>query len=90
MTEKKEPNIIFPCEDYVIKSMGDAEPDFQASVEAVVESIAPGYDRSKTVSKLSAKGNYMSGNVWITATGTEQLETLNTRLREDSRVKMVL
>lgn len=90
MTEQEKPKIIFPCDNYVIKIMGDAEADFQSSVEAIVESVAPGFDRSKTVSKLSAKGNFMSVNVWITATGVDQLEELHTRLKADVRVKMVL
>ena len=90
MTEQEKPKIIFPCDNYVIKIMGDAEADFQSSVEAIVESVAPGFDRSKTVSKLSAKGNFMSVNVWITATGVDQLEELHNRLKADVRVKMVL
>ncbi len=90
MTEQEKPKIEFPCPDYVIKIMGDATDGFQSTVEEIVEQVAPGYDRSKTTTKLSAKGNFVSVNVWITATGKDQLEDLHVRLKADSRVKMVL
>jgi len=90
MSDQEKPKIEFPCPDYVIKIMGDADITFQHDVEEIVEHFAPGFDRSKTTAKVSAKGNYLSVNVWITATGTEQLESLHQGLQKDSRVKMVL
>lgn len=90
MAEQEAPKIKFPCPDYGIKIMGTAEQSFQADVEHIVEQFAPNFDRSKTTSKESAKGNYVSVNVWITATGPDQLEALHQGLKKDARVKMVL
>lgn len=90
MTEQEAPKIEFPCPDYVVKIMGIAADGFQLAVETIVDQHAPGFDRSKTTVKPSAKGNYVSVNVWITATGPEQLQALNEALRKDSRVKMVI
>lgn len=90
MSDQEKPKIEFPCADYVIKIMGDSDVTFQSDVEAIVEVFAPGFDRTKTTSKTSAKGNYLSVNVWITATGPEQLDALHQGLKKDIRVKMVL
>ena len=90
MTEQEKPKIDFPCPDYVIKIMGDATDEFQEWVESIVEQVAPGYDHNKTTIKHSKKGSFMSVNVWITATGVDQLQDLHVRLIADPRVKMVI
>lgn len=90
MSDQEKPKIEFPCADYVIKIMGASDVTFQNDVEKIVEAFAPGFDRTKTTAKVSAKGNYLSVNVWITATGPEQLDALHQGLKKDSRVKMVL
>lgn len=88
--EQEKPKIEFPCPDYIIKVMGEASGQFQDRVENIIIEFAPSLDRSRTESRMSAKGNYMSVSVWITATGIEQLTLIHQALVADSSVKMVL
>lgn len=90
MSEVEPPKIEFPCEDYPIKVIGLVDQDFKEFVLNVVEKYAPGFDAGRMQIAISAKGNYQSMTLWITATGAEQLSELNRELRVSELVKLVL
>ena len=77
----------FPC-SFTFKVMGYAKPELPEKVLAVIQRHAPG-DYTPTI-KPSAKGNYHSVSVNITATSIEQVETLYKELGEIDIVRMVL
>jgi len=77
----------FPCQ-FTYKVMGYAKPELTDLVLAVIQRHAPG-DYSPKI-KPSAKGNYQSVSVTITAKNIEQIETLYKELGEIDIVRMVL
>ncbi|WP_136064221.1 HP0495 family protein [Modicisalibacter radicis] len=83
------PRVEFPC-DYPIKIVGDAAPDFEATVVEVIETHAPGLDRRTVNAVDSRNGKFRSVRVTITATGHEQLQALFASLKATGRVHMVL
>ena len=86
--EDQKPKIEFPCQ-YPIKVMGDSADDFQ---QFVIDSLArhAEVDDSSLKVKQSAKGNFQSVTLTITATGVKQLEAIYADLKLSGRVKMVL
>ena len=86
--EDQKPKIEFPCQ-YPIKVMGDTAHDFEAFVVEVLQRHAE-VDIKATKIKQSAKGNFQSITVIITATGKPQLEAIYAELKISGRVKMVL
>lgn len=90
MTEQEPPKIEFPCPDYPIKVMGFAGSDFREFVLQVVEQHAPGFDSTLIEVRDSKNGKYQSITLKITATGPDQLSSLNTELRKNTLVKLVL
>jgi len=90
MSEPKPPKIEFPCEDYPIKVLGEAHPDVHSFVIEVMERHAPGFDQTRITINESSKGSFKSLTIWITATGEDQLSAINTDLRVDKRIKMVM
>ncbi len=89
MTEQEAPQIEFPC-SYPVKVMGDAHPEMHEHVLQVMETHAPGFDRSEITIRDSSKGRWQSITVVITATGKPQLSAIFEDLKTSSRVKMVL
>ena len=83
------PKVEFPCA-YPIKIVGDATPDFKASILDIVEIHAPGFDRSSVSLADSRNGKFQSVRVTITATGDAQLRELFSSLKATGRVHMVL
>ncbi|QJQ94103.1 MULTISPECIES: YbeD family protein [Halomonadaceae] len=79
----------FPC-DYPLKIVGDAADDFHLVVADVVESHAPGFDRTTLSVVDSRNGKFQSVRVTIVATGQPQLEALFAELKSTGRVHMVL
>ena len=77
----------FPC-SFTFKVMGYAKPELPEKVLAVIQRHAQG-DYTPSI-KPSAKGNYHSVSVNITATSIEQVETLYKELGEIDIVRMVL
>ncbi len=77
----------FPCK-FTYKVMGYAKPELPDLVLGVIQKHAPG-DYIPAV-KPSAKGNYHSVSITITATSIEQVETLYKELGEIDIVRMVL
>lgn len=85
-----KPVIEFPCENYPIRVMGESGESLCQFVMDVFERHAPGYDRSRVQVRPSRNGRFESVCVFITATGTRQLEDLFTDLKQNPAVKMVL
>jgi|TARA_B110000967_G_scaffold80189_1_gene82963 hypothetical protein len=88
-TEDSAPLIEFPC-DYPIKVLGSAVPELHQHVLQVMDTHAPGFDRTKIAIRDSSKGKWQAITVIIKATGKPQLEEIFADLKTSSRVKMVL
>jgi len=89
VSEEEAPKIEFPC-DYPIKVLGEAHPELHSHIYQVMETHAPGFDRTKITIRDSSKGRWQSMTLVITATGKPQLEEIFAELKTNSRVKMVL
>ena len=90
MTEQQPPKIEFPCEDYVIKVLGDADTEMHSYVLEIIERHAPGFDQTRITISESSKGRFQSLTLWITATGESQLRAINDDLRSSKKIKMVM
>jgi len=90
VTEKDAPKIEFPCPDYPVKVMGEANDEMTALVMEVMTLEAPGFDRQKITVKGSSKGRFQSITVFITATGVPQLERIHQTLVASPLIKLVL
>ena len=86
---QEPPKIEFPCA-YPIKVLGRQEADFRATVLAVFERHAPGFDTQAITERNSRKGSFVSLTVTITATGRAQLDALHKDLIATGVVQMVL
>ena len=89
MNEQEKPQIEFPC-PYPIKILGDAGPELPEHILRVLDTHAPGYQRSEMTSRESSKGKWQSITVVITATGKAQLDAIFADLKTNTKVKMVL
>lgn len=90
MSEQQPPKIEFPCENYPIKVLGDADHEMHNYVVEIIERHAPGFDQTRITVTESSKGRYQSVTVWITATGEQQLRAINEDLRISKKIKMVI
>ena len=90
MTEPLPPKIEFPCENYPIKVLGDADHEMHCYVLEIMERHAPGFDQTRITTAESSKGRFQSLTVWITATGESQLRAINDDLRISQKIKMVM
>lgn len=90
MVDQEPPKIEFPCEDYVIKIVGDACDEMVDFALKTTESFAPGFDRDKISIKKSGKGRFHSVTLFITATGVEQLQSYHRALMAHPNIKMVI
>lgn len=90
MSEPEAPKIEFPCEGYPIKIMGYAEPSFREYVLTVIERHAPGFDAQRMTIRDSRNGRFQAMTVFITATGTDQLQAIFDDLKRSELVQMVL
>lgn len=88
--EQQPPKIEFPCENYPIKVLGDADHEMHSLVIEVMERHAPGFDQTRITINQSSKGRFQSVTVWITATGIEQLSAIHNDLRVSKKIKMVM
>ncbi|MCY1186505.1 hypothetical protein D3C76_980580 [compost metagenome] len=89
-TETPAPKIEFPCERYPIKVIGDAGDGFSDLVIEIIQRHAPDFDSSTLTIRDSRNGRFLSVQVFITATGVEQLQNIHADLRATGRVHMVL
>lgn len=90
MAEQQPPKIEFPCENYPIKVLGDADADMHSFVIEVMERHAPGFDQTRITINESSKGRFQSLTIWITATGVPQLQAIHEELRISKKIKMVM
>lgn len=77
----------FPCQ-FPFKVLGVSHPELADQVVAVLQQHAPGDYSLK--SRPSAKGNYLSITVTVTATSKEHLETMYQELGKLELVRVVL
>jgi putative lipoic acid-binding regulatory protein len=89
VSDEKKPEIEFPCK-YPIKVLGEAHPNLNQHVIAVMNRHAPTITESDLSAKNSSKGKWQSITVTIIATGKPQLDEIFADLKTSSRVKMVL
>ena len=90
MSEQQPPKIEFPCENYPIKVLGDADHEMHSYVLEVMERHAPGFDQARITVTESSKGRFQSVTVWITALGEHQLRAINEDLQLSKKIKMVM
>ncbi|MFT7491163.1 MAG: putative lipoic acid-binding regulatory protein [Pseudohongiellaceae bacterium] len=90
MNQQEPPKIEFPCEDYVIKIMGEASQVMIDFVLKVTEQFAPGFNRESISIKQSSKGKFHSITLFITATGEDQLSAYHKTLIAHDAIKIVL
>ncbi len=90
MNQQEPPKIEFPCEDYVIKVMGDANQLMIDFVLEVTEQFAPKFNRDSISIKQSSKGKFHSITLFITAKGADQLRAYHQTLIAHHAIKMVL
>jgi uncharacterized protein len=84
------PKIEFPCDDYMIKVIGDYQLGFVDRVLELTQLHAPEVGADKMQVRYSEKGNFCSVTLWIRATGEPQLQSLHQSLRSYAHVRMVL
>jgi len=87
---KDAPKIEFPCENYVIKTMGVNTPEFVEFVVSTIKELAPELNEKHTKENKSKKGTFTSVSVYITAQSEDHLKEIFVALKKDSRVKMVI
>ena len=79
----------FPCQ-FPIKVMGAAEENFDLLVAGIVRRYVPDIMEGAVKSRNSQKGNYISITVTVTATSSEQLDSIYTDLTAHEKVLMAL
>ena len=89
MAEPEAPKIEFPCA-YPIKVLGRSNDAFEATLLAVFERHAPGFEQQTIAARTSSKGTFTALTITITATGPDQLEALHQDLLATGHVTMVL
>lgn len=90
MPQQQPPKIEFPSENYPIKVLGESSSELHSYVIEIMERHAPGFDQTRITINESSKGRFQSLTVWITATGVDQLTAINTDLRLNPTIKMVM
>lgn len=89
MSKPHSPLIEFPC-DYPVKVIGDAVPELESRVLALVQQHDPHF-RPETLSRQpSRNGRFLSLRVILKATSESQLKALFADLKATGLVHMVL
>ena len=90
MSQPEAPKIEFPCDDYMIKVVGDAE----VALRDFVHQVLVRYDSRLTLesftSKPSRNGRFESLTVFMRVEEEVHLSELFDVLKSDDRVKMVI
>ncbi len=79
----------FPC-DFPIKMMGRDEDGFRDLARQLVEKHTGPLDDNAVQTSLSAKGNFVSVTVTVTATSREQLDDIYREVSANEAVLMAL
>ncbi|GIX30982.1 MAG: DUF493 domain-containing protein [Porticoccaceae bacterium] len=81
--------VSFPC-PWPIKVVGEASPELDAAVVAVMARHAPGFDPERIRVRESRTGRYRALSLTITATGEAQLRAIVRELEACPQVRLVL
>ncbi|MFS1522969.1 YbeD family protein [Microbulbifer sp. 2304DJ12-6] len=87
---QQPPKIQFPCEDYMVKVVRDADEKAHRFVLEVMRRHAPELDEGRITLRDSSTGKFTSMTFYILATGEEQLRALFEELKKHPSVHMVL
>lgn len=90
VAEQQPPKIEFPCDDYVIKVVGDVAPGFRAFVHSVLVQYDASIREDAFRITPSRNGRFESLTVSLRIEREEHLSDLHQTLKADDRVKMVL
>jgi putative lipoic acid-binding regulatory protein len=90
MAKPAPPKIIFPVKDYPIKVVCRAEGDYKDYVMQTMIRHAFGFNEKRIKFTDSKNGKFCSITFYVLATSEQQLSQLNTDLRKDDRVMMVI
>lgn len=90
MSQPDAPKITFPCDDYMIKVVGDAK----VALCDFVHSVLVQFDDQLTLDSFTAKpsrnGRFESLTVFMRIEAEVHLSELFEQLKADERVKMVI
>ncbi|MDX1587938.1 MAG: DUF493 domain-containing protein [Oleiphilaceae bacterium] len=89
MSEQQPPLVEFPC-DYPVRVIGDATPQLESVVTALVQKHDPDFQPGTLTSQPSRNGRFCSLRLTLRATGEDQLKALFAELKASGLVHMVL
>lgn len=84
------PKIEFPCDDYVIKVVGDTHDDLRPFVVSVLSQFDARVSESSFRENPSKNGRFVSLTVRMRIEQASDLNTLHQQLKSNSLVRMVL
>lgn len=90
MSQPEAPKITFPCDDYVIKVVGDEAPQFRSLVESVLKQFDPGVTQASFSENASKNGRFVSLTVRMRIEQESHLTDLFEQLKTSPLVKMVI
>ncbi|MHA7881429.1 MAG: HP0495 family protein [Saccharospirillum sp.] len=90
MAEHEAPKITFPCDDYLIKVVGDADETFRQFVHQVLVAFDEQLTEASFSVNASRNGRFESLTVRMRIEHEDHLSELFEQLKADSRVRMVL
>lgn len=90
MTEQEPPKITFPCDDYVIKVVGDVHEGFRLFVHSVLVQYDEQLTEASYSVNVSRNGRFESLTVRMRIEHEDHLKALFETLKVDERVRMVL
>lgn len=90
MNTDDAPKIEFPCDDYVIKVVGDAAADFKPFVTKVLKKFDESVHEGRFRENPSKNGNFVSLTIRMRIEQESHLEMLFVELKANTMVKMVL
>lgn len=90
MNPEDAPKIVFPCDDYVIKVVGDSHPEFRSFVVGVLSQYDATVHANKFSENPSKNGRFVSLTIRMRIEHENHLTLLFEELKISSMVKMVL
>lgn len=90
MADTEAPKITFPCDDYLIKVVGDTDDTFRAFVHSVLVQFDDQLTEASFSVNASRNGRFESLTVRMRIEQESHLTDLFELLKADARVRMVL
>lgn len=90
MKPEDAPKIEFPCDDYVIKIVGDSVPEYKPFVASVLKKFDESVHEGRFTENPSKNGNFVSLTIRMRIEQESHLEELFVELKTNNLVKMVL